>query len=125
MRNAISPSERWLVKADEWSPELSSKYRTNRAIGRPRERWEDDINEFLKHVEEESENLTESSNPINKTWINSANDRGRWTLVRENYTMSSEGRHENNTKMKRNSNDIPARYINGVKPSDEEVAKIT
>ena len=39
-------TERWLMKAAEWNPELSSKYRTNRAIGRPRKRWEDDINEF-------------------------------------------------------------------------------
>ena len=60
---ATSPSERWLMKAAEWNPELSSKYRTNRAIGRPRKRWEDDINEFLKLVEEETENLTEEQQP--------------------------------------------------------------
>ena len=36
------------MKAAVWNPEPSSKYRTNRAIGRPRKRWEDDINEFLK-----------------------------------------------------------------------------
>ena len=48
-------------------PEISSKYRTNRAIGRPRKRWEDDINEFLKLVEDETENFTESSSQINKT----------------------------------------------------------
>ena len=41
-RIATSPSERWLVKAAEWNPELSSKYWTNRAIGRPRKRWEDE-----------------------------------------------------------------------------------
>ena len=83
MRIALSPSERWLIKAAEWNPGLSSKYRTNRAIGRPTKRWEDDINEFLKQVEEEAENLTESSNQINKTWINTAKDSGRWTLLEE------------------------------------------
>ena len=36
LRIATSPSERWLKKAAEWNPELSSRYRTNRAIGRPR-----------------------------------------------------------------------------------------
>ena len=107
------------------APRLSSKYWTNRAIGRPRKRWEDDINEFLKQVEEETENLTESSNQINKTWINTAKDRGRWTLLEENFTMTSEERHENNTRMRRNSHNIPARYVNGVKLSDEEVANIT
>ena len=84
MRIASSPSERWLIKAAEWHPELSSKYRTNRSIGRPRKRWEDDINEFLKQVDDETENLTESSNQINKNWINTAKDRGRWTLLEEN-----------------------------------------
>ena len=67
MRIATSPSGRWLIEASEWNPEFSSKYRTNRAIGRPRKRWEDDMNEFLKFVEEETETLTESSNQINKT----------------------------------------------------------
>ena len=66
MRLATSPSEGWLIKAAEWNPELSTKYRTNRSIGRPRKRWEDDINEFLKQIADETENLTESSNHINK-----------------------------------------------------------
>ena len=125
MRIALSPSERWLIKAAEWNPELSSKYRTNRAIGRPRKRWEDDIHEFLKQVVEETENLTESSNQINKNWINTAKDRGRWTLLEENYTTNSEGRHENNTRTRRNSHNIPARYVNGVRLSDEELTDIT
>ena len=94
MRIATPLRERWSTKAAEWNPELSSKYRTNRAIGRARKRWEDAINEFLKFVEEETENLTESSNQINKTWINTAEDHGRWALLEENYTMTSEERHE-------------------------------
>ena len=39
--------------------------------------------------------LTESSNQINKTWINTAKDRGRWALLEENYTKNSEEIHEN------------------------------
>ena len=78
LRIATSPSDRWLIKAAEWNAEFSSKYRTNRAIGRPRKRWEDYINEFLKLVEEETENLTASSNQINKTCINTSKDRGRY-----------------------------------------------
>ena len=85
MRIATSQKDRWLIKAAEWNPELGSKYRTNRSIGRPRKRWEDDINEFLKQIEDETENLTESSNHINKNWINTAKDRGRWTPLEENY----------------------------------------
>ena len=59
-------SERWLIKAGEWNPELRSKYRTNRSIDRPRKRWEDDINELFKQIEDETENMTERSNHINK-----------------------------------------------------------
>ena len=125
MRISTSQSDRWLIKAAEWNPEFSSKYRTNRAIGRPRKRWEDDINDFLKLVEEETENLTESSSQINKTWINTAKDRGRWALLEENCTMTSEERHENNARTRRNSHNRPARYVNGVRVSEEEVANIT
>ena len=78
LRIAISPSERWLNKAAEWNPELSSRYRTNRAIGRPRRRWEDDINEFLKQEFVENDHPIESSNQTNKTWINIAKDRRSW-----------------------------------------------
>ena len=49
MRIAASQKERWSIKAAEWNPELSSKYRTN---------------EFLKQIEDETENLTESINHI-------------------------------------------------------------
>ena len=111
--------ERWLIKAAEWNPELSSKYRTNRSIGRPRKRWEDDINEFLKQIENETENMTESSNHINKNWINTAKDRGRWTLLEENYTKNSV------TRRRRNSHHRPARYVNRVKLNDEEIAGVT
>ena len=88
LRIATSPSERWLKKAAEWNPDLSSRYRTNRAIGRPRKRWEDDINEFLKQEFEENENPIERGNQTNKTWINIAKDRRRWALLEEKYTMT-------------------------------------
>ena len=88
LRIATSPSERWLKKAAEWNPEMSSRYMTNRAIGRPRKRWEDDINEFLKQEFEENKNPIESSNQTNKTWINIAKGRRRWALLEETYTMT-------------------------------------
>ena len=118
MRIATPPNERWLFKAAECNPELSSKYRP-RSIGRPRKRWEDDINEFLEQLEDDTGNLTESSNHIHKNWVNTAKDRGRWTLLEENYTTNSV------TRKRRNSHNIPARYVNGMKLSDEEIADIT
>ena len=124
LRIATSPSERWLVKAAEWNPELSSKYRTNRAIGRPRRRWEDNINEFLKLEENETENSIERNKQFNKSWINAAKDSGRWTLLEEKYTMTAEERYESNARARRNTQSRPARYVNGVRLSDDEVANI-
>ena len=57
LRKAPLPSERWIVKAAEWNLQLSSRYKTYRTIWRPRRRWEDDINEFLKLKENETEKL--------------------------------------------------------------------
>ena len=119
---ASIPSERWVVKAAEWNPELSSKYRTNRTIGRPRRRWEDDINEFLKLGENETENFIESDNQFNKTWNKAAKDRGRWTLLENNHTTTAEERQESNARARSNTQSRPARYVNGVRLSDDEVA---
>ena len=91
LRIATSPSERWIKKAAEWSPELSSKYRTNRTIGRPKKRWEDDINDFLKqnHDERKTDEPHERKNHNNNMWINIAIDRKEWTRLEEKYTMKS------------------------------------
>ena len=90
LRIATSPSERWLKKAAEWNPDLSSRYRTNRAIGRPRKRWDDDINDFLKQVLEEKENEEPIARRIqtNNNWINIAKDWRKWTLLEGKYTMN-------------------------------------
>ena len=71
LRIADSPSERLLKKAAEWSPDLSSRYKTNRAIGRPRKKWEDDINVFLKQTREEKEMKTQSKEAMKPTRIGS------------------------------------------------------
>ena len=126
LRIASLPGERWIVKAAEWNPELSSRYKTYRAIGRPRKRCEDDINEFLKLEETETGISTESDSKYNKSWINTAKDRGRWTLLENDYTKTAEERSENNARhKKRNPQSRPARYVNGVRLSDDEVANIT
>ena len=87
LRIATSPCERWLKKAAERNPDLSSRYKTHSEIGRPRKRWEDDINDFLKQVLEEKENEEpiERSNQTNNNWINIAKDWRRWALLEGNY----------------------------------------
>ena len=89
LRIATSPSERWLKKAAEWNPELSSKYKTNRAIGRPRKKWEDDINDFLKQIleEKESEEPIERRIQNNNNWINTAKDWRKWARREGKYRM--------------------------------------
>ena len=67
MRIASLPNERWVVKAAGWNPELSTKYKTYRAVVRPKRRWEDEINEFLKA--EETETTTGNDMTDNSTWI--------------------------------------------------------
>ena len=64
--------------------------KTNRAIGRPRKRWEDDINDFLKQVLEEKENEDpiERRNQTNNNWIDIAKDWRRWALLEGKYTMT-------------------------------------
>ena len=116
LRVASLPSERWIVKVAEWNPELSSRYKTYRAIGRPRRRWEDDITEFIKLEEKETENSTESDN---KSWIKAAKDCGRWTLLAGDDTMTAEERSENVARHRTNH------QSNGVRLSDDEVANIT
>ena len=84
LRIATSPSA-------EWNPELSSRYKTNRAIGRPRKRWEDDINDFLKQNLDEKENEEPPERKIqNKNiWINTAKDWNECARLEEKYTMKS------------------------------------
>ena len=87
LRIATSPSERWVKKAAEWNPEVSSKYRTSRTIGRPKKRWEDDINDFLKqnHDETKIEETRERRIQNNNRWISIAIDRKEWTRLEEKY----------------------------------------
>ena len=87
LRIATSPSERWVKKAAEWNPEMSSKYRTSRTIGRPKKRWEDDINDFLKqnHDETKIEETRERRIQNNNRWISIAIDRKEWTRLEEKY----------------------------------------
>ena len=82
LRIATSPSERWVKKAAEWNPETSSKYMTSRSIGRPKKRWEDDINDFLKQIYDETKMDETRENKI--SWISTANDRKEWTRLEEN-----------------------------------------
>ena len=55
-RRAPLPEERWSRRTAEWDPDLDNCIKTNRSVGRPRKRWEDEINDFIK-TEEISESI--------------------------------------------------------------------
>ena len=76
MRMASLPKERWVRKTAEWNPGLSSKIRTNRAAGRPKKRWEDEINEFLKSEETEATKGSDVKN--NDRWTRAAKQKNKW-----------------------------------------------
>ena len=42
------PEERWTSKIFTWHPGLDNEIRTRRMVGRPKRRWEEDINKFVK-----------------------------------------------------------------------------
>ena len=119
MRIATSQKkERWLIKAAEWNPELNSKYRTNRSIGRPRKRWEDDINEFLNQIEDETENLTEAatiSTKIGSTLQKTAEDGHNSKQT----TQTIQLREREEIRI------TDQRGMSIVKLNDEEIADIT
>ena len=75
LRIAASPCERWLKKAAEWKPELSSRYRTNRAIGRPRKDGKMtsmiSSNKYLKKKKKKKKMKTQSKEGIKPTKLGS------------------------------------------------------
>ena len=101
---ALRIAERLLT----WNPELSTRCRTNRAIGTPRKRSEDYMNEFVKQEFEDTKDPIESNHQTNKTWISTAKDRGNWALLEEAYTMTVEERQEMRKK-RENDQSRPAR----------------
>ena len=102
LRIAPLPGERWTGKAAGWNPELISRYKTYRAIGRPRRRWEHEINEFLKLEETETEMSTENDKKYNSSCVKAAKDRGRWTLSENDYTKTAEETSVNHVRRQRN-----------------------
>ena len=79
VRTASPPDERWAKKAPKWNPDLSTKHQTNRPVERPKKRWEDEINDFLKP--EEAEETTGNEIKNNDTWIKVAKNRKRWKAM--------------------------------------------
>ena len=87
MRIGSLPEERWVMKAAGWNLELSTKYKTYRAAGRPKRRWEDEINDFLRpeRTEDETSNVERSNNE----WIKIAKDQEGWKKMENKFAMAA------------------------------------
>ena len=66
-RIASLPKERWTRNFFEWHPGLDNKINTRRLVGRPKRRWEDDINEFIKPGETKERKKYDLTN--NNSWM--------------------------------------------------------
>ena len=64
------PDKRWTRKIFDWQPGLDNKIKTRRMVGRPKRRWEDDINEFLKTDEIKDKTRYDLTN--NNSWMTEA-----------------------------------------------------
>ena len=71
-------------KAEKWNPGLSSGCKGSRAVGRPRKRWEDDINQFFKPEETEETKGNDLKN--DDTWMQvqkTKKDGKTWEILHE------------------------------------------
>ena len=112
MRIATMKNERWAKKAAEWKPGLSDKIKTQKTVGRPTKRWEDEINDFLRSEETEESRGNDLKN--NDTWIKIAQNQRSWKQMESDFAAAASHR---NRRCRRNRSGqqscIPDRYING------------
>ena len=88
MRLASLPDERWAKRAAEWNPGLSIKHQIYRPVGRPKKRWEDEINDFLK-PEETEETKGNEVFKNNGTMLKVAKNRERWKAMETGYAVAA------------------------------------
>ena len=75
------------MKAAGWNPELTTKYKTYRAVGRPKKRWGDELNDFLRpeRTEDEMSNVERNNNE----WIKTAEDQEGWKKMENKFAMAA------------------------------------
>ena len=68
----------------EWHPGLDPIIRTKRQVGRPKRRWEDDLNEFTKTEEGGERNKKDLMN--NNGWMNEIKNYEKWKENEEKFS---------------------------------------
>ena len=77
------PEERWTKKIFDWHPGRDDTIKTRSLVGRPKRRWEDDINEFFKPDETNGKEKYGLTN--NNSWMTEAKKYEEWKKKEEKY----------------------------------------
>ena len=90
MRTASLSEGWWSRKTAEWNPGLDNCIKTNRSVGRPRKRWEDEINEFIQTEETEEYRGNDLKN--NDSWLLQPKQQKVWKALEEECTKAAAAR---------------------------------
>ena len=78
---------RWNKRVFDWQPGLDPTLHPKRSVGRPKRRWEDDLNEFTGTEEGKDKAQYELKN--NNSWMNEIEDYKEWKKDEENFSKCS------------------------------------
>ena len=78
------PEKRWNRRVFNWHPGLDSNTRARRQVGRPKRRWEDDLNEFMKTEEGQDGERNDLKN--NNSWMKGIEDYKKWKENQEKFS---------------------------------------
>ena len=78
------PRKRWNKRDFDWQPGLDTTLRTKRSVGRPKRRWEDDLNEFTKTEEDHEKAQYDLKN--NNSWMDEIQDYKKWKENEEKFS---------------------------------------
>ena len=76
--------KRWNRRVFDWHLGLDTTIRTQRQVGRPKRRWEDDLNEFTKTEEAQGKAKNDLLN--NNSWMNEIKDYKKWKENEEKFS---------------------------------------
>ena len=78
------PEKRWSRRVFNWHPGLDNNIKARRQVGRPKRRWEDDLNEFMKTEEEQDGERNDLKN--NNSWMKGVEDYKKWKENEETFS---------------------------------------
>ena len=80
------PEERWNRKVFNWHPGLDKNIKARRQVGRPKRRWEDDLNEIMKTEDGHEQDRYDLKN--NNEWMKKIEDYKRWKENEKKFSKS-------------------------------------